>query len=238
MRIWDIDPGFLNDQSLLGEHRELHGIFSIYINNKKGYRFHPETRRWQDFLGSLAVRHQLLVAEMTLRGFNHRSPLPPFDGAIKWPVVWINSPHEQYQLLRQKYLTRKPGRIPLPKNEQALWAAHKYSVMARDYNAYRGYGPMVAKGQIGFAQLAQELVAWLRCPPSAAALNNGLLHMWGYVSEASGKKPANLSMSQLLSEIQWVVMGSGGSEYLRKSTALGELAYWSHEEEPGKQDED
>jgi len=27
MRIWDIDPGFLNAQSLLGEHRELHGIY-------------------------------------------------------------------------------------------------------------------------------------------------------------------------------------------------------------------
>jgi len=35
MRIWDIHPGYLNRQSLLGEHRELHGIFSI-ITNKKG----------------------------------------------------------------------------------------------------------------------------------------------------------------------------------------------------------
>ena len=237
MRIWDIDPGFLNDKSLLGEHRELHGIVSILINNKKGYSRHPETLRWQESLGSLAVRHQLLVAEITLRGFNHRSPLPPIGGAVKWPVIWINSPPEQYQLLRQKYLTRKPGRIPLPRNEQSLWATHKYSVMARDYNAYRRYGPLVATGGIEFVQLAQELVAWLRCPPSAAALNNSLLHMWGYVASLSAKKPAILSTSQLLSEIQRVVMGTGGPEYLRQSTAIGELAYWCREEEePGKRE--
>jgi len=37
MRIWDINPGQLNDKSLLGEHRELHGIVSILVNNKSGY---------------------------------------------------------------------------------------------------------------------------------------------------------------------------------------------------------
>ena len=34
MRIWDVNPGYLNRQSLLGEHRELHAIFSIIKNNK------------------------------------------------------------------------------------------------------------------------------------------------------------------------------------------------------------
>ena len=46
MRIWDINPGYLNRQSLLGEHRELHGIVSIIRDNKKGYSRHPETLRW------------------------------------------------------------------------------------------------------------------------------------------------------------------------------------------------
>jgi len=31
MRLWDINPGYLNRQSLLGEHRELHGIVSILV---------------------------------------------------------------------------------------------------------------------------------------------------------------------------------------------------------------
>jgi hypothetical protein len=43
MRIWDISPGYLNDKSLLGEHRELHGIVSILVNNKNGYAKHRET---------------------------------------------------------------------------------------------------------------------------------------------------------------------------------------------------
>jgi len=46
MRVWDINPGYLNRQSLLGEHRELHGIISIIVNKKKGYANHPETVRW------------------------------------------------------------------------------------------------------------------------------------------------------------------------------------------------
>lgn len=37
MRIWDVSPSFLNNNSLLGEHKELHGIFNIITKNKKGY---------------------------------------------------------------------------------------------------------------------------------------------------------------------------------------------------------
>ena len=43
MRIWDLSPGYLNRGSLLGEHRELHGLHSIIVNGKKGYANHPET---------------------------------------------------------------------------------------------------------------------------------------------------------------------------------------------------
>ena len=37
MRVWDLAAGYLNRQSLLGEHRELHGIYSIITENKAGY---------------------------------------------------------------------------------------------------------------------------------------------------------------------------------------------------------
>jgi hypothetical protein len=29
MRVWDVNPGYLNRPSLLGEHREIHAIVSI-----------------------------------------------------------------------------------------------------------------------------------------------------------------------------------------------------------------
>lgn len=231
MRIWDIDPGFLNDKSLLGEHRELHGIVSILINNKKGYSRHPETLRWRDALGGLMVRHHLLAAEMKLRGFNHRSPVNNDNLAMVWPREWINPPGDQYRILGEKYHDRPAGRIPLPRNTQELWARHKYSVMARDYNAYRRYGSEVAAAKINFPQLAQELVGWLRMAPASASLSNGLLHMWGYVSRLSEEKPASLTPARMLAEIQRVVMGIEGVWYLRQSTALGELAYWCCDEE-------
>jgi len=50
MRVWDINPGYLNRQSLLGEHRELRGIASIIVLGKKGYSQHLETIRWWDYV--------------------------------------------------------------------------------------------------------------------------------------------------------------------------------------------
>ena len=69
MRVWDLPAGYLNRQSLLGEHRELHGIHSILTRNKTGYASHPETLRWVRTLSGLAMRHRQLVAEMSLRGY-------------------------------------------------------------------------------------------------------------------------------------------------------------------------
>ena len=46
MRVWDIHPGYLNRDSLLSEHRELHGVAAILSQGLKGYSAHPKTRRW------------------------------------------------------------------------------------------------------------------------------------------------------------------------------------------------
>jgi pyrimidine dimer DNA glycosylase len=75
MRIWDLDPACLCDRHLLGEHRELHAIWSILTTGKRGYRAHPETMRWRGRLAALYARHDAQVAEMQRRGFNHASPL-------------------------------------------------------------------------------------------------------------------------------------------------------------------
>jgi pyrimidine dimer DNA glycosylase len=37
LRVWDVSPGYLNRQSLLGEHRELHGLHAILIHGKAGF---------------------------------------------------------------------------------------------------------------------------------------------------------------------------------------------------------
>ena len=75
MRIWDLEPALLCDRHLLGEHRELHAIWTILTTGKDGYSHHPETRRWHGRLAALYARHEAQVAEMSRRGFRHASPL-------------------------------------------------------------------------------------------------------------------------------------------------------------------
>ena len=76
MRIWDVDPRVLCRQHLLGEHRELHAVWAVLTENRRGYRRHPETLRWEGRLRALARRHELLVAEMRRRRFYDPTAVP------------------------------------------------------------------------------------------------------------------------------------------------------------------
>jgi Skp family chaperone for outer membrane proteins len=75
MRIWDIAPSFLCRKHLLAEHGELHALWSIILNNRKGFSKHPETLRWRGKLKALYNRHEELVKEMEKRGYQHSSAL-------------------------------------------------------------------------------------------------------------------------------------------------------------------
>ncbi|MDH4226313.1 MAG: pyrimidine dimer DNA glycosylase/endonuclease V [Deltaproteobacteria bacterium] len=75
MRIWDIHPRRLCRAHLLGEHAELHAIWSVLVNGKKGYSRHPEVLRWKGKLLALYNVHERIVTEMLRRGFKHASPL-------------------------------------------------------------------------------------------------------------------------------------------------------------------
>ncbi len=77
MRVWDLSPNLLCHKHLLGEHRELHGLWNILTIHqaKGGYSKHPETKRWVGKLAALYKRHSLLVKEVKNRGYNHRSSL-------------------------------------------------------------------------------------------------------------------------------------------------------------------
>jgi len=226
MRIWDIHPGYLARQQLLGEHCELHGLFNILTQSKKGYAQHPETLRWVGCVDALVQRHLLLVSEMTLRGYNHHSPLvDSSQKQVHWPELYINPPDRQFQLLADKYtFDDRAGRIPLPGNCQELWAQYKYSVMAHDPKLYRELGPEVAQGAFrdNMAALSRLMVETLRKQPEEGRVFNALQHMWGYVKEA-GHPPAD--MSALLTAIQTEAVKKR-STYLMHSTALSELTIW------------
>jgi hypothetical protein len=231
MRIWDLHPGYLNRQSLLGEHRELHGLVSIIKYNKKGYSKHPETLRWAGLGWALKQRHKLLVAEMNLRGYKDRSPVLLKSKPGAWPETYIDKPAQQIYILKEKYKQLESGRIPLPKNAQEFWAQHKYSVMARDITTYKNIGKWVTtkSGSKELHNVSAEITTILRAPPEQRLIENTLLHMWGYVSKhssISGKKLDLLSMKSLLKKIQFLSL-SNNVIYLNESTSLSELNAWN-----------
>jgi len=103
LRIWDIAPDRLCRQHLLGEHRELHALWSILTKGKKGYAKHPETLRWHGKLKALYGRHEALVEEMVHRNYVHRSPLCKTLATGKGTQdTFLNSYEEQVRMLCTK----------------------------------------------------------------------------------------------------------------------------------------
>ncbi len=103
MRIWDIAPRKLCRNHLLGEHRELHAIWSILTKNKCGYRHHPEVLRWEGRLRPLYYRHESLVKELKRRGYRHFSPLDKrrVSGPARQDVL-VDSISRQAAILKNK----------------------------------------------------------------------------------------------------------------------------------------
>lgn len=105
MRLWDIHPKHLCRKHLLGEHRELHGLWNILTKHKGtgGYSRHPETMRWVGKTKALYIRHEALVKEFAQRGYKHHSPLDKKlavgSGSQK---IFIDLIPKQREILRAK----------------------------------------------------------------------------------------------------------------------------------------
>jgi hypothetical protein len=103
MRIWDLPVEKLCTPHLLGEHAELHAMWSIILKRKKGYASHPETRRWVGKLRALYKVHEDIAEEMMHRGFNHKSPLDKkLAQGNSMQDEFVDTPEEQKRLLRTK----------------------------------------------------------------------------------------------------------------------------------------
>lgn len=187
MRVWDIHPGYLSRQSLLGQHAEIHAIYSIITGGKKGYASHPETMRWKGRLHSLARSHALSVKEMTLRAMGHHSPIPEGDFADSIVnKTYVDKPAEQFAILKEKYRALGvSGRIPLPCRGSEFWSHHKYAVMARGYRYYKEIQSyMGQKRDMPMereSELMQKVLCLLEEPFAVKELPNLMEHLWGYV---------------------------------------------------------
>lgn len=105
MRVWDVAPKCLCRKHLLGEHRELHGLWNILTKHKGtgGYSRHPETLRWVGKTKALYNRHEALVKEMLRRGYNHLSPLDKrLAKGSATQRAYIDPPARQKQILKAK----------------------------------------------------------------------------------------------------------------------------------------
>jgi len=105
MRIWDLPCKNLCRQHLLGEHRELHAIFSYLTKGNGGsYQKHPETLRWKGKIGLLSERHTEQVIEMRRRGYKHKSSLNvnKEDFGERSQNDFVNTIPEQIEILKNK----------------------------------------------------------------------------------------------------------------------------------------
>lgn len=115
VRIWNLPVEDLDDQHLLGEHLELHVIWNALTRppapgrKVRGWRNHPETRRFEAHTGALYDRHDAQVREMARRGWTgHRTPLEPPpgpDARRDWPSV----SEAQLQKDREDLVAHFPG---------------------------------------------------------------------------------------------------------------------------------
>lgn len=210
MRVWDLHPGYLSRQSLLGQHAEIHALYSVLTGGGRGYSFHPETLRWQNHLDLLINRHDTTVKEMRLRGFNHASPLKSPGLASSGKAGYVDPPARQVALLKEKYaLKGQQGRIPLPKNSSSFWAHHKYSVMGRSYSRYREMQKFLQNRRdypIGEdAEFMEKVLSCLDRKPTEKSLRNLMDHLWGYF-----KREASQSEKEAFAKLK--AQGPAGSQ--------------------------
>jgi len=225
MYIWDINPGYLNNEDLIDEYRTLQAIDALFHRSPT---IPPNFSFLRDKRPILSLRKALIAIELKLR--NHK--LSSLDHSTfekrKPPIPLIESPDQQMEKLKRKYRSSTSGRIPIPLNAQQLWVQHKYSIMARDPNLYKKIGQELANSNDKKVSktLIVKFVHLLRNPPQKGTLANALQHMWGYVADFMPNPVATTeSPSQMLNLIQHLSK-EHNIQYLLHSTALCELEFW------------
>lgn len=91
MRMWGINPNFLCDKHLLGEHVEMH-MFAGVI--RKGTSIKGYIERGLVNPARIKERHDELAKEMIRRGMNHQSPLPYLPDMPNLPINTVQSKKE------------------------------------------------------------------------------------------------------------------------------------------------
>lgn len=102
----------LDDNRLPAQHAEVHYMLNALCRGASTWWLHPETQRWWGREAQLRAYHDMVVVEMTVRGFRHDSPAPgPRDlkGLLSTELHDLDQIRRDYRDLHHKWTTE--GRI-------------------------------------------------------------------------------------------------------------------------------
>ena len=222
LMIFDLDAGFLDDELLTSQMRLLVGLVSTDRARSAGDRL---PLAWRGHEDALTLRLNQLMDEMTLRSLATPGTVATTNEAVIWPPTDRDMLQAQLTEIRSRAEKGFKGRIRLPKNEHELWASYKYSLLARNRQAYESFGRRVAARTVNLMDLWLALENASRIAPPEGGIRNALQHMWGYVSGFSSLSPQTDDLDGLAQEVQLLACQHQVS-YLINSTALGELRAW------------
>lgn len=221
-RVFDLDAGFLDDELLAAQMRLLVGLVSTDRGRSAGDRL---SANWLGHEDALTLRLNQLMGEMTLRGQAVPGQVAVTGEAIIWPPLDAASLAGEIRYITARAEAGQRGRIRMPRNDHELWATYKYSLLARNRQAYESFGRRVAARSAPIETLWLALVNASRVAPPEGGIRNALQHMWGYVSDHSSMSPQMDDLDALAADVQQLALQHEVS-YLLNSTALGELRAW------------
>ncbi|MCM2679471.1 pyrimidine dimer DNA glycosylase/endonuclease V [Echinimonas agarilytica] len=225
MKIWDCYPAYLNQNLLVAEHRELHGLQQI--SNRKT----PITKAtdahiaaWISSPNAMSIRHDQIVEEMHLHQIEHRSPMPRDDEPVEWPpLLQQPSVANQFSQLRE---VSSDARLAVPEDSETLIEQFAFSLMARDPALYKRLQAQTAQGDLSLDELMVTVSETLQLPVDEEVYQRVISTMWRYCAKAPEAFTFASSVNEprrRLRAIQYLASKYKWPE-LWKSTALTDLA--------------
>jgi Pyrimidine dimer DNA glycosylase len=114
MRMWNIDPACMCDYHLMGEHAELH----MFVGSiRKGISMKGYIEGGYLEIHHIKSRHRAVANELVLRGYKHKSPLPPFPATVAGSINVLDNVTE----LRRRCEFCEDKLISYKYIEDSLW---------------------------------------------------------------------------------------------------------------------
>ena len=225
MKIWDCYPAYLNQNQLIAEHRELHGLMQlIETGGGEQSNMDPHVANWLQAPQALAWRHALLVEEMRLHQVDHKSPMDYDRKTTVWPVISKEmSLSMQYDQLKA---LSHDARLVIPTETETLIRQNAFSIMARDPGLYKYLQSESHHGRLALPELFREVTLVVRKPVSKEVYERVIATMWRYCQKAPEAFTFSSSHDRPSRRIRAIQYLAGKYRWpeLWQSTALTDLA--------------